>query len=71
MVATGLIITVIGIAVVFAFLFIMVQVIDITGRIIQMVEKRWPQAQPPAAPGNGGGNNNEEIAAVIAAIHAL
>ncbi|MDD3925766.1 MAG: OadG family protein [bacterium] len=71
MLVTGLIITVIGMTTVFAFLGIMVGVIDITGRVIQAVAKCRPQEETPVVTESAGAVRDEEIAAVIAAIHAL
>jgi len=56
---------VLGMSVVFSFLFILVQVVKIQAKIIN---KYFPEETPKAPPSSGQADESQRIAAIIAAV---
>ena len=66
---TGLTITFIGMAVVLLFLTLMIGVINVAGRLIQVLNKYFPEAQPQITAKKKTEKNDDEIALAIALAH--
>ncbi|MFA5687836.1 MAG: OadG family protein [Kiritimatiellales bacterium] len=65
----GLVLLVIGMAVVFAFLILMVQVMDLSAKFFTKFAHLFPEEQPKAAPVKAA-NAGVEVAVALAAIKA-
>jgi oxaloacetate decarboxylase gamma subunit len=68
MLQQSMVLTLLGMAVVFAFLWLMIICVNITGRLIQrMGWDKDVRSQEPAAPAAGAGTTPPEITAAITA----